>query len=131
MSWDVLVLNYHGSPPAGVEEMASASNPDPLGKVAAVRTAISRHFSPVDWSDPANGIYFGEEYSIEFNLRDADLVDSMMLSVRGKGDVIATLFQFAQSQNWSLFDVSTSEFLDPEAHLKRAGKVFRRFESKF
>jgi hypothetical protein len=130
MSWDVLVMNYHGAPPADVDEMAAAGEPDPLGAAAAVRAAISQHLDGVDWSDPTWGLYAGEGYTIEFNIGDEETVDSLMLHVRGGGAAIPALFCFAQPNNWSLFDCSTSEFLDPEDPSHEGWEGFQALRDK-
>lgn len=129
MSWDVMVFNYQGSPPADMDEMAEAGDPDPLGKPAAVRKAISRYLD-VDWSDPAWGIYESGELSIEFNMGEEDPVTDIMLHVRGGGDAIAAMLGFAQPNNWSLFDCSTSEFLDPENPSAEGWEGFQEFRDK-
>jgi hypothetical protein len=130
MSWDVLVLNYHGSPPANIDEMAAAPNPDPLGEASTVRDAISRHLDGVDWSDPTWGVYFDEGYSIEFNVGHEHSVDSIMLHVRGGGDAISAMLQFAQPNNWSLFDCSTSKFIDPENPSQEGWEGFQTYRNK-
>ncbi|MGB3295145.1 MAG: hypothetical protein WBB01_19350 [Phormidesmis sp.] len=66
----------------------------------------------MDWSDPTWGLYSGNGYSIEFSIGDDDPIQDMMLHVRGGGDVIAAIQQFARPLNWAVFDSSTSEFLD-------------------
>ena len=127
MSWDVLVLNYEGSPPAD-DDMEEES--DLLGKPAAVRKAISRHLEGVDWSEPTWGIYEGEDFTIEFSMGKNDPVDAIMLHVRGAGDAIAAMLQFANPNKWSLFDCSTSEFLDPENPSSEGWEGFQEFRDK-
>lgn len=77
MSWDVLVLNYHGSPPADIDEMAAAPEPHPLGAAKSVRNAISQHLDFVDWSDPRWGICFTDKYSIEFNVGNEERLEAL------------------------------------------------------
>jgi hypothetical protein len=86
--------------------------------------------------DPAHqgawnwGIYEGDGYSIEFNMGTADAIDTIMLHVRGGGNAIAALLQFAQPNNWSLFDCSTSEFLDPENPSSEGWEGFQEYRDK-
>ncbi len=129
MSWDVLVLNYHGSPPRDDDEMVE-TEADPLGDASEVRAAISRHLEGVDWSDPGLGIYSAGELWIEFRLGESDLVDAMMLHVRGGGDAIRAMLQFAQPNGWSLFDCSTSEFLDPENPSQESWEEFQAYRDQ-
>ena len=130
MSWDVLVMNYHGSPPADIDEMADAPDPDPLGDAKSVRNAISQHLDPVDWSDPSWGVYLKDDYSIEFNVGHEETVDSMMLHVRGGGEAIAAMLQFAYPNSWSLFDCSTSEFIDPDNPSQVGWEGFQAYRDK-
>ena len=130
MSWDVMVFNYHGTPPADMDEMAEAGDPDPLGKAAAVRKAISKYLNGVDWTEPAWGVYMGEGFSLEFNMGEGDPIESIMLHVRGGGDAIAALLQFSQPNNWSLFDCSTSEFINPEDPSSAGWEGFQEFRDK-
>lgn len=130
MSWDVLVLNYHGSPPPDIETLTAAPNPDPLGDAEFVRNAISKHLDRVDWSNPTWGVYFNDGYSIEFNVGSEKMIDCIMLHVRGGGDAIATMLQFSEPNNWSLFDCSTSEFLASENPSRKGWERFQEFRDK-
>jgi hypothetical protein len=130
MSWDVMVFNYHGNPPADMDEMAEARDPDPLGKASAVRKAISKHLEGVDWTDPAWGIYLGEGFSLEFNMGKEDPVETIMLHVRGGGNAIAAMLRFAVPNDWSLFDISTSEFIDPENPSQEGWEGFQEYRNK-
>lgn len=130
MSWDVLVMNYHGSPPADMDEMSEETEPDPLGKPTQVRKAISKHLPDVNWSDPNWGIYEGDGFTIEFSMGKGDPVETIMLHVRGGGEAIATLLHFAKPNKWSLFDCSTSEFLDPENPSAEGWEGFQEFRDK-
>lgn len=112
MSWDVMVLNYGGKPLPS--DIADADPAGPLGPAAKVRQKIAKQLPGVDWSDPTYGIFEGDGFTIEFNAGDGDPIDSMMLHVRGGGDAIAALLEFANPNGWALLDCSTSEFLDPK-----------------
>ncbi len=123
MSWDVVVLNYNGAPPTDWDD---ADDPETLGSAAEVRERISQHLDGVDWSDPTFGVYVGSGFTIEFPIRDQDPVDSLMLYVRGKGDAITALLQFAEPNGWSLLDASNSEFIDPENPSQEGWEGFQR-----
>ncbi len=130
MSWDIVVLNYGDAPPVDAEEMGAAGEPDPLGSATAVRELISQHLDGVDWSDPTCGVYRGDGFTIEFPIRDSDPVESLMLHVRGGGDAIAALLQFAQPNNWTLFDCSTSEIIDPDDPSQEGWEGFQELRDK-
>ena len=124
MSWDVLVLNCGGNP------ADEAGEERPLGPAARVRMSISAHLPGVDWSDPAWGVYDGDGFSIEFNTGKRSPIASIMLHVRGGGDAIPAMLAFANPNGWSLFDCSTSEFLDPENPSPEGWEGFQAFRDK-
>ena len=112
MSWDVVVFNFHGNPPADLSALPNDYVLDPLGLAAAVRHAISQTFPQVDWSDPVWGMYLGDGFTFEFNTGKEDPIMTIMIHVRGGGDAVAALLQLAVPNQWTLFDCSTSEFID-------------------
>jgi hypothetical protein len=128
MSWDVLVLNLGGKPPP--DDAAEVEPVGPLGAAAQVRRRITKHLPGVDWSDSTWGVYEGDGFSIEFNTGDDDPIDSIMLHVRGGGEAIAALLQFASPNGWGLLDCSTSEFLDPENPSVEGWEGFQAFRDK-
>jgi hypothetical protein len=128
MSWDVLVLNYGGRAPQEIDEEPIDSVP--LGPAAQVRKRIAAHLPGVDWSDPAWGLYEGEDLSIEFNAGKANSLNSIMLHVRGGGDVIPTLLSFATPNGWLLLDMSTTEFIDPENPSAEGWEGFQEYRDR-
>ncbi len=72
----------------------------------------------------------GEGFSLEFNIGKDDPVETIMLHVRGGGDAIAAMLKFCQPNNWSLFDCSTSEFIDPENPSQEGWEGFQEFRDK-
>ena len=111
MSWDVVVFNCHGNPPAHTNDFPEDHVPDPLGTAEEVREAISRVLPNVDWSDPEVGVYFDADLSLEFNVREEPTVH-LMIHVRGSGDALGVLVRLAMPNQWSLVDCSTGKFLD-------------------
>ncbi len=127
MSWDLMVCNYNGSPPNNFEDPSNDPKPDSLGSADNVRRSISQNLPGVDWSDPTWGTYDGDEFSIEFNTGDEDPIDSIMLHVRGSGDPITAILQFANPNKWTLKDLTTGEYLDPENPSPEGWKNFQDF----
>ena len=122
-----MVLNYGGKTP---DEIADADPVGPVGSAAQVRRSIAKHLPGVDWSDSAFGIYEGDGFTIEFNAGNDDPIDSIMLHVRGGGDAIPTLLEFANPNGWSLLDCSTGEFLDPEKPSAEGWEAFQVFRDQ-
>jgi len=125
MSWDVMVFNYAGKPPApaAMDDVP----PLPLGAAASVRANISRCLPGVDWSEPGWGIFEADEISVEFNIGDADPVDSLMLHVRGTGNPLPALLSIATGNSWSLLDCTTGQFIDPARPSSDGWREFQAF----
>ena len=130
MSWDVIVYNYNGSPPKDFKNLPDDHKPDPLGPASTVRKTISENLPDVDWSDPTWGIYDSDEFSIEINTGEEDPIESLILHVRGSGDVITAMLQFAIPNNWSLLDISTGKFLDPDNPSQQGWEDFQAHRDK-
>lgn len=130
MSWDVMLFNYHGSPPADFESLPKDHRPDPLGAAADVRLSISRYLPEIDWTDPTWGIYTGDTFTIEFNPGTDDPIESMMLHVRGRGDALSTIARFASPNRWSLLDCTTGKLLDQENPSDQGWRAFESFRDE-
>lgn len=112
------------------DDIADADPIGPLGPAGQVRRKIAKHLPSVDWSDATYGVFEGAGFTIELNAGDDDPIDSMMLHVRGEGDVIAALLKFANPNGWALLDCSTSEFLDPKDRSAEGWEGFQTFRDK-
>lgn len=130
MSWDVMIFKYAGAPPKDVEDASNNQKSEPLGEAGDVRDSISKHLPGVDWSDPAWGVYEGNGFSIEFNTGAEGPIDSIMLHVRGGGDPIASMLQFAVPNQWSLLDCSTGEFIDPANPSQEGWEGFQEYRDQ-
>ena len=127
MSWDVLIMNYHGKPPK-FEEIVG--DPEPLGPAEEVRQAISAALPGVDWTNPTWGLYGGDGFTFEFNSGAEDPISTIMVHVRGSGNAVESLYKLAVPTNWSLLDCSTSEFLDLQNPSRSAWKDFQAYRDK-
>jgi hypothetical protein len=114
MSWDVI---------------AGRRNNVLLGSARQVRSTIAKYLDGVDWSDPCNGIYFGDDFSYEVwlgsNVRDEDPIEVVIFAVRGHGDPLPPLVAIARAEDWSLVDASSSEELDLEAPSRESWDGYR------
>jgi hypothetical protein len=114
MSWDVMIFDFKG-PPIPLDEVPPDYQPPVIGSADEVRKKISAHLPGTDWSDPTWGEYIvGEGFTIEFNMGHGQTIDNFMLHVRGGGDAIAAIMQFARPNGWSVFDCSFGQYLDPD-----------------
>ncbi len=110
--WDVLVMNLEGDPPP--HESEREMEPQPMGTDEEVRARIDAHLPGVDWSHPEMGLYRGEGFSFKFRLGGQEYDGTFMVSIRGEGDAVSALRQVANPNKWTLFDLSTREYLNAE-----------------
>jgi len=129
MSWNVLVLNYHGKPPVDIGQLPKDHRPDSLGPTAEVRKAISRVLPDVDWSNPTWGTYEGDGFVFEFNMSEEPVKDTFMIRVTGGGDAITPMVKLAIQNKWSLLDISTMEFIDPANPSKEGWEGFQKYRN--
>jgi hypothetical protein len=129
MSGDVMIFNLGGKTPPPLEQLQD-SDFHSLGPAGEVRQRISGLLAGVDWSDLSWGLYEGDRYSIEFNVGKDDPISNIMLHVRGGGDAIAAIAQFAKPLGWSALDCSTSEFLDLENPSQAGWEGFQAYRDK-
>lgn len=129
MSWDVMAFKLE----AEVRSLDALddSKMRSMGSTGETRANISACLPGVDWSDPTWGIYDGNGFSFEFNVgADQPEMNNFMVHVRGGGDAVSDLLKFSVPNGWSLFDCSTSEFIDPKSPSSEGWKEFQAFRDK-
>jgi hypothetical protein len=129
MSWDVMIFNFGDASPPPLERL-EPNDLKPLGAASDVRQRISELLPGVNWTDLSWGIYGGEGFSIEFNVGNDDPITSIMLHVRGGGDVISTIMAFTSRLGWWALDCSTSEYLYPQNPSQAGWEGFQRYRDK-
>jgi len=131
MSWDVMLFAFGGETPPPVEAMGGDFKPShSLGRADDLRKTISTHLPDVDWSDPEWGMLGGDGYSIEFNLADGEIIEHMMLHVRGGGDPVSAIAKLCKAAGWSALDTSTGRWLDVDSPSREGWEGFQRFRDK-
>jgi hypothetical protein len=129
MSWDVMINRYDGPPPR-VPDLPDDFRFPPMGDADTVRAQVSAVCPAVDWSDPAWGILEAGDYSIEFNLQKAGVVDGFMLHVRGGGDPVGVIARLCAANRWVALDTSTGEFMDLANPSRARWDSFRSFRDQ-
>jgi len=113
MSWDIFVRDI---PPTAqsVDDIPDDFVPRPLGSRAEIIHLIGEVVPGVDFSDPSWGTFEGPDFSVEFNIGAAGVVDCLALHVRG-GDAAAGLVaDLLLRCGWRAFDPSSeSGIFDP------------------
>jgi hypothetical protein len=127
MSWDLVLQN--GVAATNSDALADAACP-PLGAPGSVRALISSVHPDVDWSDPAWGVLDSDAWSIEFNMGNAETIDSIMLHVRGSGDPLPAIVALCTKTGWTALDLSTGQLLDPRKPSSRGWMDFQSFRDQ-
>ena len=129
MSWDVMILDFRGSP-IPLEDIPQDYKPLVIGDASDVRERLSAYLPGIDWSDPTWGMYEGEGFTIEFNMGNNEEIDGFMLHVRGGGDAIAAIMSFTQPNNWSALDTSLGDYLDPDNPDQSGWTGFQKYRDR-
>ena len=111
MSWDVSIMKF-SKPYASVEDIPDDETPLPIGTLAHIHSAVTKHFPGTDWTDVAWGIFDSPLGSIEFNLGKKDPASSMMLHVRASNEIVQPIVELCNEERWTALDCSTGEFLE-------------------
>ncbi|MBP1996713.1 hypothetical protein [Paenibacillus eucommiae] len=109
MSWDVLIMKEKYDFDAPGENQPDIA---PLGKRDGIIAKLTQCIPNLDYRDEAWGILNGEGYSIEFNTGDEEIVDSIMLHIRGGGTVLDTIQLVCETLDAYAFDTSDCVYID-------------------
>ena len=112
MSWDIFISDF---PP---EARTTADIPEdapfnPLGDRSAIIAKIKEVIPEADFSDPSWGVYDGGDYSIEFCVGSDDPCKSIVLLVRGGGNVVPVITRLLAGLQLRAVDSQTGDFFDP------------------
>ncbi|CAL9391148.1 hypothetical protein SUDANB121_01267 [Nocardiopsis dassonvillei] len=115
MSWDVLLMRFPDDA-VSVADLSEEDAPPPVGPAAEVLDRIRAAFPGADLSDPTWGVLRDEEegWSMELGIGAEDPVESIMLHIRGGGDVVTTALRLARLLDCRALDCSDGGFLSDE-----------------
>ena len=118
MSWDVLVWSVPSDIVTldeltqRIDKLGQDSVFGRLGSLHEIVETIQAALPDADFSDRSWGRLRGDGFSIEFNVGDDDPVVSIMLHIRGGGELLPVLRTLCEQTGWRLFDISESRFMD-------------------
>lgn len=121
MSWDISIQDL----PAGVTSVADIPDdfvPQPLGPRADLIARIAKFSPATDFSDVSWGELVTPEFVIEFNMGRAEIVDGMMLHVRGGGEAAAFVDKLLEHLDMRAIDYSEGEFFDLDSATQSFGQ---------
>jgi len=129
MSWDVLIMKEKYDFDAPEENQPDIA---PLGKRDEIIEKLTKCIPNLDYRDEAWGILNDEGYSIEFNTGDEEIVDSIMLHIRGGGTVMDTIQLVSETLDAYALDTSDCAYIDfkqPE-QAKESWERFQKYRDK-
>jgi hypothetical protein len=112
MSWDVLIQDFGDYP--DIESIPEHFVPQPLGNRSVLIAAITSRIPQVDFSDQSWGLVDTTDGSIEINIGNDELCNSIMLHVRGAEATFRCVTEIAALTGGRAFDCSAGRLLDPE-----------------
>ena len=82
--------------------------PEPLGPRAKLIARIQEVFPTADFSDPSWGNCRTADWSIEFNMGDAEICNGFALHVRGGGDAPVAVARLLDHLGLQAFDTASA-----------------------
>lgn len=114
VSWDISIMDLP-SDAASVADIPDDFQPQPLGDRAELIAAIREVAPSADFTDPAWGELVTPDFVIEFNMGSEEVVDSMMLHVRGGGRAVDFIDALLTRLGHRAIDCSEGEFFTSAA----------------
>lgn len=112
MSWDVFVQNLPGDA-RRVKDIPDDYQPEPLGMRSAIIEKISHVLPDVDFTDPTWGKLVRDDFSIEINMLDDDIITAITLHVQGSAAAVYAVTQVIDAVGGRGLDSWTGELFDP------------------
>jgi hypothetical protein len=84
MSWDVYAQDF--GPYKTFEEIPEDFRPGPIGKRSEIIEKILAIVPFAEFSDPEWLVIDADEFSIEINMSDEEVLDAITFHIRGGGD---------------------------------------------
>jgi hypothetical protein len=130
MSWDVMLQHL----PPGIRSLSEIPDdfqPPALGKRADVIARLRAKLPAIDFSDPSWGRLDGDDYSIEFNSGDKDVVDGIMLHLRGSDSALAAVRAACEALGCYALDCSEGDIIRwDESDAGSGFAAWRRFRNR-
>lgn len=130
MSWDVMLQHL----PPGIRSISEIQDdfaPPPLGKRAEVIAALCAKLPGLDYSDPTWGRLEGDDCSIEFNTGAENVVEGIMLHVRGGDSALGAVRAACEALGCYAIDCSQGEIIHwDDANAGSGFAAWREFRNR-
>ena len=122
MSWDVVLVKERFE-----LENNNDYSPPYLGKRDEIIDALLKIFPNLDYTDESWGILNEADFSIEFNTGNDEIVDSIMLHIRGGGNPLNVIKLIIKEMNWEALDCSTTKFIEIDEDNLESWTEFQKY----
>lgn len=124
MSWDVIFLK------SKIDLEDPNLDLEPLGNKTEIINKLTRLIPDLDFSDRDWGMLSTEYFSIEFNIGREEIVDSLMLHIRGGGDPLVIIKAICDETNWGALDTQNTQFIETDNISKDSWETFQAYRDK-
>lgn len=114
MSWDVFVQDWGSY--ESLDVIPDNFEPQPIGLRQDIIRKIIEAEPTADFSDPSWGMIENENFSIEVNLGDSEMLNGFSLHVRGNGHALGCIANILVKLNLKGATGDSTEFFDIEKH---------------
>lgn len=114
MSWDILIMILP-SAARSAREIPDDFKPGTLGFRSELISKIRAAAPPADFSDPSWGHVATPDFSIDFNIGQEEIVDSIMLHVRGGGAAVGFVADLLNHLDLRAIDCQSGDFFEPSS----------------
>lgn len=112
MSWDLFVQDWGDV--NSLDEIPDDFNPRPIGNRSEIIDKMKEAEPTIDFSDPSWGRLDNDQFSIEFNMGDKEILDGFTMHVRGNEMAIPCIANILSELGLKAADGSSPNFFDIE-----------------
>ena len=123
-NWDIILMRMDAS--VNLVEELSGNIEAPLGSRAEVLFFLEGLLPEADFSDPARASYHAPGYSIEFDLGDEDIVETLTVRLYGEETALVQLQRMCILSGWRALNMSTGTFIDFQQSLSLISRRGRK-----
>ncbi len=127
MSWDVLIQDFGDY--KQIKEIPNDFQPKSIGNRNDIIAKIKATFPEVKITDPSWLVLENDKFSIEFNIGNEEIVDSIMLHIRGDESVINVVLELLTNLNVRAVDTTTGKFVETQENSKKGLNKWREFRN--
>ncbi|MCG8569989.1 MAG: hypothetical protein MJB14_07590 [Spirochaetes bacterium] len=130
MSWDVLFVKFPNNINS-IDEIPGDYNPGSLCTRQYYEEMIFNLFPNIDENNDRSWMILEDDsYSIEFSAGTGEMLDSLMLHIRGDEKALKVIKNICDFTNWKAFDTTTGDLIDFDNNPDEGFSQWRNFKNK-